>query len=79
MSWRIAWHPAALHGLYTLRVKTAERLDAAVLRLAAGHVDEAERLPDSRLLLLRVPGAAALVSADRRTGLIFVLRAFPRR
>jgi len=78
MSWHLAWHPAALHAFYELPVRVAERLDAAVLRLADGHIGEAEKIANSRLMQLRVHGAVAFFSADRSTGLIYVLRVFPR-
>ncbi|MEZ4300661.1 MAG: hypothetical protein R3B70_37335 [Polyangiaceae bacterium] len=77
MTWHVAWHPRALHRFYELPWKVAERLDAAVLKMAEGDLRGAMRLPDSRLLLVRVQGASALVSADRGTALLFVVGVVP--
>ncbi len=41
----VAWHPAALHALYTLHWQTAAAIDAVVIRFAETGEGELERIP----------------------------------
>lgn len=80
MSWTLTWHPASLPGFYALPMRTAERLDAAVIHFATtgnGPVTRATA-HDPRQLKLVVRGAVALLHADPSSGTLLVIAVFER-
>ena len=80
MIWHLEWHPAAIRGFHALPMRSAERLDAAVIRFAETSRGPVTRLypHHPRLLQLVVPGAIALLYADERAGVLRVGRVFAR-
>lgn len=80
MSWTLVWHPAALHGFNALPMRTAERLDAAVICFAATNRGPVTRANphDPRQLKLVVPGAVALINAEPTSSTLLVIRVFRR-
>jgi hypothetical protein len=80
MIWDLVWGPVARRDLVALPMRTAERLDAAVIRFAeTGRGPVTRPYPhDPRRLRLVVSDAAALLHADERTGVLYVGRVFRR-
>lgn len=80
MIWAIEWGVVARRDLLNLPWRTAERLDAAVIRYAETSLGPVMRLypTDPRRLVLTVVGAVAYLHADERTGVVFVGRVFQR-
>lgn len=80
MTWTLDWHPAARRDLLELPMRTAERLDAAVIKFAATNRGPVFRASehDPRQLKLVVTGAVALMNADPISGMLLVTRVFRR-
>lgn len=80
MTWTLNWGIVARRDLLTLPWRTAERLDAAVIRFAETNRGPVTRLfpQDPRRLQLTVRGAVALLYADERTGELHVGRVYRR-
>jgi len=81
MTWTIRWSfVAERHDLLTLPWRTAERLDATVLRFAQTSRGPVSRVSphDPRRLQLVVPGAIAYLFADHESGILLVSRVFQR-
>lgn len=80
MSWKLRWHPAALHGFYSLPMDRAKALDAALIRFVeTGQGDVRRAKPENPYLFeIRVPGATALFYEDAETMTLHVTCAFRR-
>lgn len=80
MTWTLEWGFVARRDLLTLPWRTAERLDAAVIRFAETNRGPVKRVSPSspRQLQLVVQGAIAYLYADERSGVLYVGRVFRR-
>ncbi len=80
MIWRIEWGFVAERDLLRLPMRTAERLDAAIIVFARTGRGSVKRVvpTDPRRLKLTIPGAVALMYADEYDGVLTVGRVFGR-
>ena len=81
MTWTIEWSVvAARHDLLELPRRTAEALDAAVIRFAQTGRGPVKRISphDPRRLQIVVPDAVANIFADPESGVLLVGRVFRR-
>lgn len=73
MSWRIEWSHAGVVSLRSIPWRHAERVDAAVQRLAREHEGDLVRVKDNPIAArLRVPPYIAYITLDPHEGLLTV-------
>lgn len=73
MTWRIVWSHAGLRSLQAIPWRQAERVDAAVQRLARENEGDLIRVQDNpRAARLRVPPYIAYITLDPQEGLLTV-------
>jgi hypothetical protein len=80
MSWTLTWSWVAEHrDFYALHLHAAERIDAALLRLADTGRGPMTQDPDNpNTFRLRVKGAEAQLFLDRKARVIYVVRVHRR-